>query len=222
MPDIFDEVADDLRAERTRKFLARYAGLFITAAGIVLIGIGGWKTLQWYHQRQNTRAATAYVALTDRIAAAGPDATKTTDLTDAKALIAFAAKAPAGYATLARLRAAALYESGGKPQAAAALWTQLGAADSGAGPMLRGLANLLWVQHEMGHAPDAALMARLQPLMASDSPWHDLAQVNAAVLDMKSGKNAEAQSLLNRVTADPAAPANVRDLAEGLMAKLNG
>ncbi|MDD2876717.1 MAG: tetratricopeptide repeat protein [Acidiphilium sp.] len=222
MPDIFDEVADDLRAERTRKFLVRYAGVFIAAAGIVLIGIGAWKTLQWYHHRENMRAATQYVALTDRIAAASTGATKTTDLANAKALIAFADKAPAGYATLARFRAAALYNDAGETKTAEAAWTEIGAPNSAAGPMLGGLANLLWVQHAMGTAPNATIMARLKPLMVSSSPWHDLAQINAAVLDMQDGKNATAQSLLERVSADPAAPANVRNLAEGLMAKLNG
>jgi hypothetical protein len=222
VPDIFDEVAEDLRAERTRKFLVRYAGVFIAAAGLVLIAIGGWQTLKWYHHKQNIRAATQYVTLTDRIAKTGAGATKTTDIADARSLIAFAAKAPPGYAALARFRAAALYAGGGDIKAAMALWTQLGAGDSTAGPMLRGLANLIWTQHAMGTVPDDQVMARLKPLMADSSPWHDLAQVNAAVLDMQSGKAADAQSLLQRVSADPASPANVRNLAEGLLAKLNG
>jgi hypothetical protein len=222
VPDIFDEVADDLRAERIRKFLVRYAGVFIAAAGLVLIGIGGWKTLQWYHQRENTKAATAYLALTDRIAAAGAGASKASDLADAKALVAFAAKAPPGYATLARFRAAALYEGGGDLTQAEAIWSGLGEADSQADPTLRGLATLLWAQHAMGSVPDATVMARLQPLMAPANPWHDLAQVNAAVLEMQANQTAAAQSLLDRVTVDPAAPANVRNLAEGLLAKLNG
>ncbi|MCW8306130.1 tetratricopeptide repeat protein [Acidiphilium sp. PA] len=222
MPDIFDEVADDLRAERARKFMVRYAGAFIAAAGLVLIGIGGWKTMQWYHQRENVRAATAYLALTDRIAAAGPGATKASDLADARSLAAFAAKAPAGYAALARFRAAALYQGAGDTKDAEAIWSQLGAADSGADPLLRGLANLLWAQHAMGTVPNATVMARLQPLMAGSNPWHDMAQVSAAVLDMQDGKTSAATTLLGEVTADPAAPANVRNLAEGLMAKLNG
>ena len=222
MPDIFDEVADDLRAERTRKFLARYAGAFIIAAGLVLIGIGGWKTWQWYQHRQNVHAATQYVTLTNQIAQAGPGLTKAGEIKDAKALTDFAAKAPAGYATLARFRAAALYSEAGDDTAAEALWNKLGAPGSGARPMLRGLANLLWAQHAMGVAPEPAVMARLKPLMAPSNPWHDLAQVNAAVLDMQAGKNAEAKSLLQRVSADPVAPANLRNLAEGLLAKLNG
>ncbi|MCF3946958.1 tetratricopeptide repeat protein [Acidiphilium iwatense] len=222
MPDIFDEVADDLRAERTRKFLARYAGAFVAAAVLVLIGIGGWKTWQWYQHRQNVRAATQYMALTDRIAQAGPGLAKAGEIKDAKALVDFAAKVPAGYATLARFRAAALYNAAGDAQSAEALWNRLGASASGAGPILRGLANLLWAQHAMGVTPDATVMARLKPLMAPSNPWHDLAQVNAAVLDMQAGKNAEAKSLLDRVSADPAAPANLRNLAEGLIAKLNG
>lgn len=220
MPDIFDEVADDLRAERTRKFLTRYAGAFVAAAGLVLIGIGAWKGLQYYRHRQDVRAATQYVHLTDHLAAA--KAGKAADIAHAKSLIAFAAKAPAGYATLARLRAAALYQAGGDAKEAAAIWHGIGAAGSGADPLMRGLADLLWAQHAMGHAPAATVMARLRPLMAPSSPWHDLAQVDAAVLDMQGGKNAAAQSLLDRVSADPAAPANVRSLAEGLMAKLNG
>lgn len=222
MPDIFDEVAEDLRAERTRKFLIKYAGVFIAAAVLVLLGIGGWKTWQWHQHRQEVRAATQYLTLTGRIAQAGSGLTKDGEIADAKSLVDFAATAPRGYATLARFRAAALYSAAGDTKPAEALWNQIGASNGSAGPLMQGLANLLWAQHAMGIVPDAAVMARLQPLMAPSSPWHDLAQMNAAVLDMQSGKTAEAKSLLERVSADPTSPANLRNLAQGLIAKLNG
>lgn len=202
--------------------MLRYAGVFIGAAVLVLLGIGGWKGWQWHQHRRNIAAATQYVALTDRIDQQKSGLTKAGEVKDAKALTSFADKAPPGYATLARLRAAALYDQAGDTRTALSLWTRIGTKGSGANTLLGGLANLLWAQHEMGIAPDDSVIARLKPLAAPSNPWHDMAQFNLAVLDMKAGKTAQAKPLLDQVSADPQAPANLRNLAEGLIAKLNG
>ncbi|MHB1304869.1 MAG: tetratricopeptide repeat protein [Acidiphilium sp.] len=222
MPDIFDEVAEDLRAERTRKFLFRYSGAFVAAAVLVLVGIGGWKLWQQHVEQRNLHAAAQYVALTDRIAAQASGTTKAGDIANASALTGFAAHAPSGYAALARMRAAALYIEAGDLKSAATQWEAVAAPANGADKLLRGLADLLWAQHEMGVAPEAQVLARLKPLTQPANPWHDVAQVNVAVLDMQAGRNAAAKSLLQGVSADPVAPANLRNLAEGLIAKLNG
>ena len=57
-----------------------------------------------------------------------------------------AAPRPEGYATLARLREAALKADARRSAGAAALWDQV-AADASADPLLRDLASLLWAQH---------------------------------------------------------------------------
>lgn len=222
MPDIFDEVAEDLRAERTRQFLVRYAGAMAGAALVVLVAIGGWKAWQWHRHQLDVRAAEGYTALIAEIGQQAGGATKAGELADAKRLAGYAASAPSGYANLARLRAAALYEQGGDDQAAQRQWAAIAAPGSGALPTIRDLAILLGAQHEMGGENAAAARAGLQTLNRPGNPWQPLAQLDLALLDIHAGKTASAGALLAEVSANPASAPNLRNLAQGLIAKLKG
>ena len=99
---------------------------------------------------------------------------------------------------------------------AQALWLQIGASAEGH-PALRDLGNLLWAQSALGTAPAAQVSAKLKPLMDPNNPWHDIAQFDQAVLDLHQHQDAAAKSLLQRVTADPATPAGLRNLAQGVL-----
>ncbi len=221
MVDIFDEVSDDLRAERAARMLRRYGGLLVIAAILVLLAVGGQQAWQWYAARQNQQAATAYLAITAQIDAQSDAITNAQRLTDAKKLQNFAASAPAGYRAIATLRAAALFADAGDNNAASDAWNQV-AGDPGADPLLKDVANLLWAQHELGVAPDAAVLARLQPLTAPENPYHALAQETQALLYLNENKPDQAKALFSQLAADPAAPDGVRNRADGLLAKLNG
>jgi hypothetical protein len=220
--DIFDEVADDLRADNTRKFLLRYAGAFAAAAVLVLIGVGAFQAWRWHQHRLDMQAGAQYLTITSRIDQAGAGLTNASRITDAKALLNFAKSAPAGYASLARFRAAGLYADAGKLKEAEAIWTQLGSSRSQAEPLMRDVATLLWAQHAIGVTPAKTVMARLQPVMNPANPMHDMAQLLGAVSDLQTHQEQAAKSLLERVSIDPEAPPGVRNLANGLIAKLNG
>jgi hypothetical protein len=219
--DIFDEVSDDLRAERAARLLRRYAGVLIIAAILVLIGVGAQQGWAWYQARQNVAAATAYIANNDKIQAQGASIALNDAVADSKSLTDFAATAPAGYRNIAKLRAAGLLANAGKTADAEALWDQV-AGDSGADILLRNLANLLWAQHALGTAPDAQVAARLQPLTAPESPYHALAQETQGLLYLKQGNTTQAKALFSQISADPTAPEGARNRADGLLAKLNG
>ncbi len=221
MVDIFDEVSDDLRTERAARLLRRYGGLIIALMVAVVAGVAAEQGYAWYQGKRSNAAAAAYMTI------AGPLDNPPGELGDpqrldgARRLAAFANGAPAGYRTQARLRAAALYADVGQPAAAEALWDDV-AGDGAADPLLRGLANLLWAQHALGTAPDAAVAARLTPLASADSPWHGLAQETQALLAMKQGKLDQAKALFSQISSDPSDPEGVRNRADGLLAKLNG
>jgi len=219
--DIFDEVSDDLRAERAARLLRRYAGLVVAAAFLVLIGVGGQQGYAWYTARQNAAAATAYIAITDKIDAQGQSIGPADAVADAKMLTDFAATAPAGYRSLARLRAAGLLAEAGQTAGAETLWDQI-AGDPGADVLVQNLANLLWAQHALGTAPDDAVAARLQPLTAPENPYHALAEETQALLYLDEGKTDAAKALFSQISDDPNAPEGVRNRAGGLLAKLNG
>ncbi len=221
MVDIFDEVSDDLRTERAARLLRRYGVLLIIAAVAVLIGVGAQQAWSWYQTRENQQAATAYIAITDKIAAQGANPTTAQAIADAQSLTKFAASAPAGYRNIAKLRAAGLLASAGNIAGAETLWNQI-AADDAADSLLRDLANLLWAQHALGTAPNNQVADRLQPLTAPENPYHALAQETQALLYLNEGKTDSAKALFSQLAADPTAPDGVRNRADGLLAKLNG
>jgi len=219
--DIFDEVSEDLRTERAIKLAQRYGGLLVLVMILVLIAVGGQQAWGWYQGQQNTKAATAYLALVTPIDAANGNLTNPQREADAQSLTRFAASAPTGYAALANLRAAGLYSDAGQATQANALWNSL-ADDTNVDPLLRDMANLLWAQHALGNAPDADVLARLKPLEAEQNPYHGLAQEAQALLYLHQGNTDLAKALLSQLASDPAAPEGVRNRADGLLAKLNG
>ena len=219
--DIFDEVEEDLRAERAQALLRRYGGAIVAAAVAVVCAVALYQAWQWYQARQVARIADAYLAATlqaDSIPAAGDPARREAA---ANAFMQIAATAPDGYRTLARLRAAGLRADGGDQAAALGLWERV-AADNAADPLLRDLASLLFVEHQIDGGDPAALQARLGPLIQPGNAWRPMAEEASALLDLRAGRTADARVILGRLTTDPAAPEGVRGRASALLAGIAG
>ena len=218
MPDIFDEVSEDLRAERAKQMMKRYGGVLVAAAVMVLAATGGWQGWRWYQTRETARVATTYIdalRAADRPAGAERDAAR-------PLLDQVAADGAAGYRTLARLREAALKADGGDLAAALALYNQV-AADSAADSLLRDLATLHWATRQVDAAQGsqpALLEARLAPLAAADHPLRALAGEAQALLAIRQGKPDAARDILKRLGQDVTAPDGVRGRANGLLAQL--
>jgi hypothetical protein len=217
VPDIFDEVNEDLRADRARTALRRYGGLL--AAGILLVvaGAGGWQVWQRHEAQKTAVVAEDFLKALD--AAGGPpgEARRAAVLDLAR----LGRDAPSGYRTLARLREASLQADTGDLPAAEALWNQI-ANDTGADPLLRDAAVLQSVLHQIDSGDPAALAARLKPLTAPDNPWHPMAEEAQALLDMRAGRNDAARDTFRRLAQDVTAPDGVRGRANGLLARLGG
>jgi len=217
--DIFDEIGEELRAERTRKLFARYGWVLAVLAVLVIAGAGGW---QWRRDRAQHRAdaaADVFLAASREVSSPAPGGASTP--ARQKAAAAFerlATTAPESYRTLSRLRVAAV-QAGTDPAAALQAWDAV-AADPRADPVLRGLAALLWAQHQLDGGDPAAIEARLQPLAGGNGPWRALAQEQLAWLDLRQGKDGDAVGLLRGLAADPGAPQGVRSRAGGLLAQL--
>jgi hypothetical protein len=223
LADIFEEVEQDLRAERVRALLLRYGKFLVAAAVIAVLAVAGWQGLAWWRARRDQRVATAYFAAEQAAQATSPAASG-----NAKAEADFARLAgkntPAGYRTLARLRAAALAAEGGQQKLALTLWQEV-AQDPDADPLLRGLSRLLWVTHQIDGAKSAAaakpLEAELQPLLAPDNPWRPMAEEASALIAMASGDTKGAEKTLKELSGDPSAPAGTRRRAAALLARLS-
>jgi hypothetical protein len=211
--DIFDEVDEDLRAERSEKLLKKYSWLLVAVVVAIIAAAAGWQLWNRYQARQDIAAAIRYVAA---------DAADETDAAKAGRLAALdqlAADAPAGYRTLARLRAAGLKADAGDLPGAIALWNQV-AGGSGVDPLLRDLASLLTTQRQLDNGDPAQLEARLKPLAEPGNPWFALAQEQLAMLDLRRGRMDAARTKLQMLSVDIDAPSGLRARAGALLVGL--
>ena len=53
MVDIFDEVDEELRAERAQQLLKRYGGLIVAGRLLIVGAAAGWQGWRWYQARQD-------------------------------------------------------------------------------------------------------------------------------------------------------------------------
>jgi hypothetical protein len=212
--DIFDEVEEDLRAERAGKLLKKYAWLMVVLVVAVVGAAAGWQLWNRYRSQQDAAAAARYVAVQNALERpGGPKADQFS------ALDQLAAGAPEGYRTLARLRAAGLKADAGDVPGAVALWNAV-AADPNADQLLRDLATLLATGRELDHGDPAQLEARLKPLAESGNPWSALAQEELAILDLRQGKVDDARKKLQALSFGIDSPSGLRARASGLLVAL--
>lgn len=214
MPDLVDEVDEELRQERAARLAKQFGGLFAGVALLVLAGIGGWQGWNWYEARQAGATAEAYLAATRDASQEGADTRAI-----ATRMASLAAEAPPGYRVLTRLRAAALSAEAGDTPAALTVWNQI-ANDSGADPLYRDLATLMWATHALEPGNAAEIRARVTPL--ANGPWGASARELLALAALASGQNDDARRRLTELARDEAAPQGVRDRAQRLLTGIDG
>ncbi len=220
MADIFDEISEDLRAERAQRLAVRYGGWLLAAALLVVAGVVGWQVWRGREAERSAVVATSYIAAlraADGTAGVGPAPDPAAAGAD---LARIAETAPDGYRTLARLRLAALRAQSGDAPAALGLWEQV-ATDTAADALLRDLASLLWARTQVDAGDPAAVEARLRPLQDQKNPWRSLAQETEALLSLRLGRTDQARQTFRQLSADLSAPAGVRARAEALLARLD-
>jgi len=221
--DIFDEVSEDLRAERAQKLLQRYGFLLVIAAVLVVAAAAGWQAWRWRQTQAREAVAASFIAAMGQSSA--PLATQTqgpqspAQAEAARTFAEMAANGPSGYRSLAQLREAALKVRAGDLPSALALWDQV-SANEAADPQLRQLADLLWVQHQVDAGDPASVEGRLAPLLAPGNPWRPLALESQALLKLRSGDAKAASTILHELAALPSAPPGVRARANLLLARL--
>lgn len=219
MVDIFDEIGEELRAERAKKLFAQYGALMVVAVVVIVLGVAGWQGWRWWQARQDLAVASRYVAAMT-VADSAHGGTKARRAATAE-FQSLTNASPEGYRTLARLRAAALKARAGDIADASRLWDQV-AADGSAEPLLRDLANLLWAQHQLDTGDPHLVAARLKALAMAGNPWEALAKEQLALLDLRQGKTDAAKTTLRKLAQDVAAPNGLRARAAGLVAELGG
>lgn len=214
--DIFAEVDEELRADRAQKLLKKYGGVLIGAAVFVVACVAGWQAWRAHEARETARIAAIFLDAT-KAAVATPGVERDTALLEFDKVTR---EGSPGYRSLSRLRAAAMRFDAGEKDAALRLWDDT-ANDTSGDPVLRDLASLLWVWHQVDTGAPDVLRARLGKLTAPDAAWRPLAEEAQALLDLREGRKEAARDILKRLAADPAAPDGVRARAGGLLERLS-
>jgi len=191
---IFREIDDELRHEHYAKLWKRHGKFIITLAVFLVAGVAGYKGWQSYDINARRGESERFAAV---MAAAGK-----TKANSAAAFAKLAGEDSGGYALLSRLQEAAAKAKMGDTKGAAEIYRKI-AGNSGVDVVYRDLAVVLGVTLEMGAGGDnAALAARIAPLMADDNPWRHSAREISAALALKSGDARKAVGLFTQLAQD--------------------
>ena len=203
------EVDEELRREQLLKLWQQYGTYVVAAVALIIAGVGGAK----FYQHRSAQAAEASGA---RFASAAREAQKPEGR---KSLEDIAANAPAGYATLARLRLAAADRSAGKTAEAAAAYEAI-AKGSGVDPLLADYARLQAAVLKLDSEPWTGMQNRLNGLTADSNAWRFSARELLGLAAYKAGKTQEARQEFEKLLGDNDVPPSIAERTRVMMAML--
>ncbi len=209
MSDIFQEVDEEIRRERLRKLWDQYGILIIAACVLLVVGVGGWRTYEWWEAKKAAEAGTAFQAA---IALANEGKNKEAE----EAFGKLATTGPAIYRTLARFREAAEVARR-DPKAAVAIYDRL-AAENSAGRVLQDLAALRAATILVDTAPYSEIVQRLEPLTAPDRTFRHSARNMLALAAWRAKDPTAMQRWADMIFADADTPSGTRGQIQMLLA----
>jgi hypothetical protein len=212
--DIFTEVDEEVRRDQAFKYWQRYGKYVIAGAVAIVVATGGYVAYRDWSRKQAMAEGARFIAATE-LAAQGQAAPAATAFAD------IAKDGPAGFAALARLRAAALKAEAGDTAGAAEMYRAI-AADSAVDRDLRDAAIYLAALQVTATADPAELERQLAPLTTPRSAWRHAAWEAIAIAAIRSGDNAKARELYTKISDDAGAPAGMRARAAEMLAVLGG
>jgi hypothetical protein len=209
--ELFNEVDEELRREQLKKLWDRYSLYIIALAILIVAGVGGWRG---YEYLQGQKAAEAGAAFDRAI-----ELSEQNKHAEAEAAFAdLAAKAPAGYRVLARLRLAAEVAAR-DPQAAAKMYDEI-AADRSVGVAEQDLARIRAAQLLLETTTYQNMLQRLEPATAATSTFRHTARELLALSAYRANDAAAARQWLDLIANDAETPPSLRSRAEALQALL--
>jgi hypothetical protein len=209
--ELFDEVDEEVRREQLKKLWDKYSIYFIALMVLIVAAVGGWRGYQYLEAKKAAEAGAAFekaVELSERDKHAEAE-TAFTEL---------AAKAPSGYRTLARLRAAAEAASR-DPKAAAKMYDDI-AADRGVGSEWQDLAKMRAAGLLIDSASYTDIQQRLEASAAPKSTFRHSAREMLALSAWRNNDATAARKWLDAIAEDGETPASLRSRAESLQALL--
>ena len=209
MSELFDEVDEDVRRDQLKKLSEKYSIYIVALALLIIAGVGGWRGYQYLEAKKAAEAGAAF----DKAV----ELSEANKHTEAEAAFAdLAAKAPSGYRTLARLRAAAEVASRDK-QASAKMFDDI-AADSSVGAPERDLARVRAAQLLLETTTYPNMLQRLESSTTKDATFRHTARELLVLAFWRAGDAGQAKRWLDLMMSDPQTPPAVRSRVEMLMA----
>jgi hypothetical protein len=207
--DIFHEVDEEVRRERLQKLWDRYSIYIIALAVLIVAGIGGWRGYEYWQAKQAAAAGAAYESALS-LSEAGKHAEAET------AFAKIAAEAPAGYRTLARLRAAAELAQTKRPDAVKA-YDEI-AADTSLGTTLQDLAAVRAGMLMVDSAPLSDMRRRLDPVAERGHTFRHSARELLALSAWRNHDFTAARRYIDMIATDGETPPGTRARADVLSA----
>lgn len=205
MTDAFEEVEEGLRRDQYTNFFKRYAAWLIGGVVAVLIGIGGYQVFEGWQKRQSG-------AFADEMAAAQALLASGKTAEAQKQFEAIAAKAPAGYKTLALLQTGAARAAQNDLKGALADFDN--AAAAAPTKAYKDLARLKAAYVAADVEDFAKLDARVKPLIDEAGPFSFQARELIAVQALANGDEARARKEFDFLSVALDAPETIRQRAE--------
>jgi len=206
MADIFDEIDEDLKRDRTQALWTKYGKYVIAAAAAVVLGVGASQGFSAWTRSQAEAAANLYqqsVTADDAVAALEQNIGQLTD----------------GYALLGRFQIAAGMAAAGDAAGAETGYLDI-AEDASVADLYRDAALLLSAMNAPEDRATGELQARIAPLAEGAGPWKALALELGAALDLKDGNTDAALSKLEMIIELAEVSAELRQRAAQLAAIL--
>jgi hypothetical protein len=209
--ELFDEVDEEVRREQLKKLWDRYSIFFIALMVLVVAAVGGWRGYQYLEAKKAAEAGAAFEKAVE-LSEQDKHAEAETAFTD------LAAKAPSGYRTLARLRAAA-EASARDPKAAAKIYDDI-AADRSVGSEWQDLAKIRAAGLLLDSAGYADIQQRLEASATPKSTFRHSAREMLALSAWRNNDMTAARKWLDAIAEDGETPPGLRSRAEALQALL--
>ena len=211
MPEIFDEIDEEVRRDQLKKLWEKYSIYLIAGAILIVASVGGWRGYEYLEAKKSAAAGAAFEK-----AAELSEANK-----HAEAEAAFtnlAATAPSGYRILARLRAAAELAVR-DPQGAAKLYDDI-AADRSVGTPERDLARIRAAGLLLETTTYPNMMERLEASTVAGATFRHTARELLALSAWRANDTTAARKWLDLISNDGETPPSLRSRAEALQALL--
>ena len=211
MSELFDEVDEDVRRDQLKKLWDQYSIYIVAGALLIIASVGGWRGYQYLEARKSAEAGAAFDSAVEL-----SDANKHSEAEVAFA--ALAAKAPAGYRVLARLRMAAEVASR-DPQASARMFDEI-VADRSVGVAEQDLARIRAATLLLETATYPDIKQRLEAAAAPGATFRHTARELLALSAWRANDASATRQWLDLIANDGETPPSLRSRGEALQALL--